>query len=92
VLHATDHTDEIVVERELALIKLAYKSGQRTDILQICEHFKCETVDLSESTVTVQVTGKSEKLDALLLMLNKFNIIEMVRTGKILVARGEHET
>jgi acetolactate synthase-1/3 small subunit len=92
VLHATDHTDEVVVERELALIKLSYKPGQRTDILQICEHFKCETVDLSDSTVTVQVTGKSEKLDALLLMLKKFNIIEMVRTGKILVARGDHET
>jgi acetolactate synthase-1/3 small subunit len=92
VIHAKDHTGEVTVEKELALIKVNCPPEKRTEILQIAEHFKGQTVDLSETTLMLQVTGSTEKLDSLELMLDKYGIQEMVRTGKIIMARGGEET
>ncbi len=92
VIHARDHTGEVVVERELVLMKLSCTAEQRTEVLQIAEHFKCQTVDFTESTLMLQSTGNTAKLDALIMMLRKFDIIETVRTGKIIMARGTEET
>jgi acetolactate synthase-1/3 small subunit len=92
VLHAKDHTGETVVEKELALIKLRCAPERRSEVLQIAEHFKAQTVDLSENTLMLQVTGGTDKLDAAEMMLDKYGITEMVRTGKVLMARGESGT
>src|SRR5210317_1507107 len=87
VIHATDHTGERVVERELALIKTKCPPEKRTELIQLSDHFKCQTVDISPGHLTVQATGSTEKMDALLEMVKPFGIIEMVRTGKIIVTR-----
>lgn len=92
VIHAKDHTGQVVVERELALVKVKCPPDKRTEILQIADHFKSQSVDLSEQTLMIQVTGSTEKLDAFEAMLDKYGVIEMVRTGKILMARGEAQT
>jgi acetolactate synthase-1/3 small subunit len=92
VIHAQDHTTDVMVERELALIKIHCPSQKRTEILQISEHFKCQTVDITETTLMLQATGSSEKIDALMTLLQKLDIIEIIRTGKIFMARGEKET
>ena len=92
VIHATDHTGEIIVEKELALIKVNCPLEKRTEVLQISEHFECQTVDITDETLMLQVTGNSDKLDALHTMLAKYGILEMVRTGKIIMARGTAET
>lgn len=92
VIHAKDHTGEVAVEKELALIKVQCPPEKRTEILQVVEHFKSQTVDLSDTTLMVQVTGNTDKLDAMELMLDKYGILEMVRTGKIIMARGAGET
>jgi acetolactate synthase-1/3 small subunit len=92
VLHAKDHTGETVVEKELALIKLRCAPERRSEVLQIAEHFKAQTVDLSENTLMLQVTGGTDKLDAAEMMLDKYGITEMVRTGKVIMARGESGT
>ncbi len=92
VLHAKDHTGETVVEKELALVKVRCASEKRSEILQIAEHFKAQTVDLSENTLMLQITGGTDKLDAAEMMLDKYGIAEMVRTGKVIMARGETGT
>ena len=92
VIHAIDHTGEIVVERELALIKISCPPSERTDLLQISDHFKCASVDISPDHLTLEATGNTEKLDALVEMVRPFGIIEMVRTGKVVVTRGIQET
>ena len=92
VIHAKDHTGEVTVEKELALIKVNCPPEKRTEILQIAEHFKSESVDLSDDTMMLQVTGSTEKLDAMEMMLDKYGIKEMVRTGKIIMARGSANT
>ena len=92
VIHAREYSDEDVIQKELALIKVHCDSDSRTEILQIAGAFKCRNVDLSDSTMTFQVTGSSSKIEAVRKMLDKFGILEVVRTGKVLIARGEEET
>lgn len=92
VLHVRDHTDDVAVVREMALIKLGAGSRERTEALQIADHFAAKTVDLTETSMIVMVTGVTEKVDACIGMLAKFGVIELVRTGKVLMARGDQET
>ena len=58
----------------------------------MCEHFDAKTVDLTETSMIVMVTGGSEKVDACTGMLQKFNVVELVRTGKVVMARGGDTT
>jgi acetolactate synthase I/III small subunit len=92
VVHAHDVTGEDVIQRELALIKVRCPAAKRTEVLDIAHTFRCHVVDLAETTLTVQVTGKTEKVDALQRLMAGHGIIEMVRTGKVLMARGEEVT
>ncbi len=92
VIQCRDHSLDDAVVREMALIKVGAKTGERTEALQIAEHFGCKTVDLTEESLILQCTGASEKLDACIAMLGKFAIIELVRTGKVLMARGKQAT
>jgi acetolactate synthase-1/3 small subunit len=87
-----DHTGENAVVRELALIKIAATTEERTGVLQIAEHFKCKTVDLTENSIILMATGDTEKVDALIKMMGRYKIIELVRTGKVVMARGNEET
>ncbi len=92
VMHCVDHAMDESVVREMALAKLRITSERRTEALQICEHFGCKTVDLTTNAMTVMVTGRSEKLDACISMLREFDLIELVRTGKVVMARGDEVT
>jgi acetolactate synthase-1/3 small subunit len=92
VLHCFDHTYENAVVRELALIKIAVDSKARTEALQFVEHFAAKTVDLTETSMTIMATGSSEKVDSLINLLEKYRIIELVRTGKVVMVRGDGET
>lgn len=88
VIHAHDHTDDDAVTRELALFKVACSVAERAEVLQITEVFRGKTIDISDETITVEATGTSEKMDALEKLLAKFDLREMVRTGKVVMARG----
>jgi len=92
VIHCVDHTGENAVERELALIKIGLNAGERAEALQVAEHFKCKTVDLTETSVILMATGDTDKVDALVKMMGNYRIIELVRTGKVVMARGNIET
>jgi len=60
--------------------------------LQLCDHFKGITIDMTENSMIIQVTGNSEKIEAMLSLCKKFEIVEFVRTGKIIMMRGESKT
>ncbi|MCU0857220.1 MAG: acetolactate synthase small subunit [Pontiellaceae bacterium] len=92
VLHCTDHTFDDAVVKEMGLIKISVDSSGRGEALQIAEHFGCKTVDLTETSMILQVVGDPAKIDALVEMIEKFKIIELVRTGKVLLARGAETT
>ena len=93
VIHCYVHTPEDAVVRELALIKIkAENAERRTEVLQIVEHFGGKTVDFSESSMIIRIEGASDKVDASVRLLNNYEIIETVRTGKVVMARGEQAT
>lgn len=92
VVHARDHTDDQAVTRELGLFKIGCGVPERTEILQIAEVFRGKAVDISEETITIEATGTSEKMDALEAMFGKFDLQEVVRTGKVVMARGSQIT
>jgi acetolactate synthase-1/3 small subunit len=92
VMHCTEHSDRDAVVREMVLIKLAVTGEQRTEALQIIEHFAGKTVDLHAESLIAMISGNSDKIDAALRMFSQFEIIETVRTGKVVMARGSDKT
>jgi acetolactate synthase-1/3 small subunit len=92
VVKATDHTGEAAIDTEIALAKLECDFGERNEILQIADHFNAKVVDYGANSLILRVYGGSEKLDALVALLEPFKIVELVRSGKILMARGRATT
>lgn len=88
VISCYDHTEDAVVAKELALVKISVGAEARGEALQIAEHFGCKTLDLAPESLVFMVTGDSGKLDAMVGMMQKFGIIELVRTGKVVMTRG----
>ena len=92
VMHCQEHTDRDAVAKEMILVKLAAGPDQRTEILQIVEHYAGKTVDLQEDSLIAMISGNTDKVDAAVRLLGKFDIAETVRTGKVVMARGLAET
>ena len=94
VIQILDHTDDDLVEREIALIKVQATVVNRSEIMQLATVFRAEIVSLSprDETMIIEVTGDENKIEAFLESLAKFPILEMVRTGKIALVRGRAVT
>ncbi|MFN4215965.1 MAG: acetolactate synthase small subunit [Brevinematales bacterium] len=88
VIKVRDLTEEEYVERELALIKVGVNATKRREIIEIADVFKGKVVDISHTTITIEVTGSEEKVDAIIDLLKSYGILEMARTGKIALLRG----
>jgi acetolactate synthase-1/3 small subunit len=91
-VHAAEHLPQNSVERELALVKVEVKQETRSEILQFVEVFRGKIVDISEGSMVAEITGNSAKIDAFEQLLSQFGIIEMVRSGKVIIARGPERT
>ncbi|MBL4890215.1 MAG: acetolactate synthase small subunit [Candidatus Lindowbacteria bacterium] len=92
VVHAGEHDGDHIIAREFALIKVGTTQETRSDILQIIEHFKAWTVDFTDESLIIQIAGSTEKLDSAVGLLEPYGIIEQVRTGRVIMARGKEET
>jgi acetolactate synthase-1/3 small subunit len=84
----SDITEENIVVRELALVKVEANSSNRSEIIQIVDIFRANIVDVSPESLTIEVTGDEDKLDSLLTLLKGFGIKEVCRTGRIAMTRG----
>jgi acetolactate synthase-1/3 small subunit len=93
VIKIRDLEPDETVARELALLKIACSDGDaRAQIMQYTDIFRGKTVDVSKRSVTVEVTGTDDKIEAFEEMVRPFGLIEMVRTGEIAVSRGRSAT
>jgi acetolactate synthase-1/3 small subunit len=93
VIKVIDHTRDNLVGRELALIKIRVEDAQtRSEIAQIAELFRANIVATDPETMMIEVTGKADKVDAIQKMLEKYEILELVRTGLIVLTRGPKQT
>jgi acetolactate synthase-1/3 small subunit len=81
VLKVNDITDESVIARELALVKLSTNKTTRSEIYSLIEPFRASVIDVSKDSLVVQVTGTNTKVEALIDLLRPFGIKEIARTG-----------
>jgi len=88
VIKVTDLTEEDHVERELVLMRVNAEPQHRAEILRTADIFRAKVVDVTSSTLTLEVTGDESKLDAIIELLRPMGIQELVRTGKVAIARG----
>jgi acetolactate synthase-1/3 small subunit len=92
VVHARDNTGRNVIEREMVLVKVRCDAETRKDVLQVAHVFGCEIMHMDEETAILQVSGQSEKLDAFDRMLDQYGVVEIIRSGKMIISRGPEPT
>ncbi|MGQ9507862.1 MAG: acetolactate synthase small subunit [Thermodesulfobacteriota bacterium] len=88
VIKVVDLIDKEFVEREMILVKVSANADTREEILRIVEIFKGKVIDVGTKTYTIEVTGDEKKIDAILALLKPLGIKELVRTGRVAMARG----
>ncbi len=88
VIKLYDITEDSVVDRELALIKVKTTPATRNEIIQIVDIFRANIVDVAADSLIVEVTGDNDKLNSLFKLLSTFGIKEIARTGRLAMTRG----
>jgi acetolactate synthase I/III small subunit len=76
------------VERELVLVKVRTDQALRYQVMELAELFRAKVVDVAPDSLTIEVTGSPDKVAAMLELLEPHGIRELVRTGRIALARG----
>jgi len=89
VVKVTSLDSESIVTRELALIKVNVPDTKtRSDIINCVEVFRGHVIDVSPETLTIEITGTPDKIDAFLNLMKSYGILELARTGLTALSRG----
>jgi acetolactate synthase-1/3 small subunit len=92
VIKVVDLTEKEYVVRETALIKIHTKPEDRAEALRVADIFRARIVDSTPATYTIEITGDENKIEAIINLLRPLGIKELIRTGKIAIAREEGKT
>jgi acetolactate synthase I/III small subunit len=83
IIKVEDVPDEMLVHRELAMMKVRVKNRtEKADLLRVIEHFRGRVINMTHNSVMIEVTGDEEKIDAFYENMKEFIIVEFVRTGR----------
>jgi len=88
VVRVDDISAQDYVERDLMLIKVSTRNGRRSEIRELVEIFRGRIVDVSNDMVMIEISGKERKIEAFIELMRPFGIIELVRSGRIAMVRG----
>lgn len=88
VIEVNDLAQSPHVERELALIKVQAPAAGRGEIIELVDIFRAKIVDVAPKLLIIEISGNSDKVDAMIDMLKPYGIAELARTGRIILARG----
>jgi acetolactate synthase I/III small subunit len=89
VIKILEHEASSTVERELVLVKVRCEGEARARVLEIADVFRARVLDVTHRTLTVEGTGTPDKISALLELLADYGIVELARTGRIALSRGD---
>jgi acetolactate synthase-1/3 small subunit len=92
VIKVIDFREVKFVDREMVLIKVKAEATTRAEVLRIVDIFRCKVVDVSPQFYTIEVTGDEGKIQAIIDLLSQLGIAEVVRTGKVAIARSKKNT
>ena len=87
VVRVSDLSEEDIVSREMALIKVHATAHARSEIIQIVDIFRANIVDVSPESLIIEVTGDENKIGSLHELLKPFGVWEMMRTGRVAMNR-----
>jgi acetolactate synthase I/III small subunit len=87
VIDVQDFRDEEYVDRELVLLRVTATSKTRSEVMQICDIFRAKIIDVQAETVAIEVTGTDGKLNKFLMLMDRFGILALTRTGKVALPR-----
>ena len=79
---------DCAIYRELCLIKVAATADARSEIFNIANIFRTNIIDVTNKTITVEMTGDLDKIEAFIELMKPYGIMEIVRTGLTGIARG----
>ena len=88
VLLAENISDRALLERDLALIKVAADQQSRPHILELIKVFRGHAVDVAPNSLIIEISGAVDKIDGLIEVLRPYGVLEMVRSGRISMTRG----
>src|SRR5215831_14208502 len=88
VRRVEDITTHPSIARDLALIKVSATGDARTHVMQLVDVYRARIVDVSPESLVIETTGTEDKIDSLLEVLRPYGVVEMVRTGRVAMARG----
>lgn len=92
VIRAEDRSEEEIVTQELALIKCALTEENKSELFLLIRSLRCEIVDISDSAVIISSIGDNMWLNSLEKVFDSYGIIEVLRTGTLLMIRGAQTT
>ncbi|MBI3609431.1 MAG: acetolactate synthase small subunit [Nitrospirae bacterium] len=92
VIKVVDLTESAFVARETVLIKINAKGEDRAEALRVTDIFRAKVVDSTPGTYTIEITGDTDKIEAIINLLRPLGIKELVRTGRIAIAREDVKT
>ena len=76
------------VQRELILVKVEAVSSKRAEVLQMAEVFRAKVIDVATASLTLELTGQTDKIEAFIRLMEPFNILQIVRTGLVAMPRS----
>lgn len=88
VVDVTEFSTGQATNRELVMIKVKASSGQRSEIMQVCDIFRAKIIDVAPETVNIEMTGNANKVTAFLNLIAPYGVVEMARTGNLALKRG----
>jgi acetolactate synthase-1/3 small subunit len=88
VVKVLDISTEDFVERDLMLIKVSAEPGRRSEIALLVEMFRGRVVDISPTTLMIEISGQERKIEAFIELMRPYSIVELARTGRIALVRG----
>jgi len=88
VIKITDYKDVDTIDRELIMVKVAVDDRTRSELDSIVQAFRAHVVDIGPRAQTIEMTGDGDKIKAFITLVRPLGIKEMVRTGKIAMARS----
>jgi acetolactate synthase-1/3 small subunit len=92
VIKIRDLEPEETVARELALFKISTDGETRGQVMQFADIFRGKVIDVSKRSMTIEITGTDDKIEAFEQLIRPFGLIEMIRTGEIAISRGRSAT
>lgn len=88
VIQVEDLSSVPAVRRDLAMVKVSACIENRSQIMQLVDVFRARIVDVTNNSLIIEITGDEDKINGFVELLRPLGIIEMVRTGAVVMARG----